>query len=378
MSDLSTLPDPSPTPEVWMFPYLALDKRQRVGPWRLIPRRLSKSSDFLAAWVARYARGLAKMHGALDTDRLLKRRLGCFVSKVKGRVGGAHDLEQMRLLRLAVVAGILDGNPMSKDEQNAALSLSTSDNASLPGYGLTPDGFVTMSYGAMLRTSIHGNRIGTRGKAFRPPPELHLPLFGTTLAHEYATAVYNALIKGDDLSVRLNRAIEWLDLTWKNSTSIPTDVRVVAIRSGLEVLIPRRRKDKVFVLARSLSTILGDTEAPKSIRSWRKTYDDPLAKEPYSDLEWWFVEFTELRNDIAHGDQVASDTFQFAGDNHVMLGERALRRAIKATLLPADSPLRRTPFERTFDKAFARAVKTVRAGSRTRQREGTASDEGKA
>jgi len=36
---------------------------------------------------------------------------------------------------------------------------------------------------------------------------------------------------------RIGRAIDWLDLAWRNTTSLDDDTRILAIYSGFEVLL---------------------------------------------------------------------------------------------------------------------------------------------
>jgi hypothetical protein len=271
----------------------------------------------------------------------------------------------MASLRLAVTVGLLDGNPMSKDHNSTAHVVSTSDNATLYGHRITPDAHVSAEYGAMARTLIGGYTIGEEGGAFRPPAELHLPLFGTTFDADYASMVYRLLRKEDNLSARLARAIEWLDLGWRNTTSIPPELRIVVLRSGFEALLSTGTSDKIFELMDALSALLDPPTVTKQLRHWTKPLSDPRAAAPHSDLEWWFVEFSLLRNDIAHGNPIAARRFSLNGEHHVMLGERALRRAIKATVLPyGPKSLALNPRERALRRAFAAALRTHRRKTR--------------
>jgi hypothetical protein len=353
--------------DVWLFPYLALERRVQVGPWRLIPRRRLRLQDVLAPWMLPLVRGLGAMYEPPEAsgDPLNTGRFGCLVAAKGRRLGEAHELDEMESLRLSVTAGLLAGNPMKKDKKITAHAVSTSDNAILYGHRISPDAHVSAQYGAMARTLVGGYTIGEEGGAFRPPAELHLPLFGTTFDAEYASVLYCLLRKQDSLAIRLARAIEWLDITWKNTTSITPDVRIVASRSGLEVLLSTSQSDKVFVLAEALSLLLDTRNAVRQVRPWSKPLADTKAKDPRTDLEWWFVEFSLLRNDIAHGNAITPARYSFNGEPHVMLGERALRSAIRATVLPyGKKSLRLDPVDRKLERAVRAAIRAVKRQQR--------------
>lgn len=346
--------------DVWLFPYLCLEKRQRVHRWRLIPRRRLRKQDAVAPWLFPLMRRLGEMYESPDTrrDRLNAGRFGCFVAAQGGRLGDTHDSDEMASLRLAVTAGLLDGNPKVKDKNATAHTVSTSDNATLYGHRVTPDAHVAAEYGVMARTLVGGYTIGEKGGEFRQPAELHLPLFGTAFDAEYASVIYRLLRKGDALAIRLGRAIEWLDLTWKNTASIPPDIRVVAIRSGFEVLLGVG--DDTFQVAEALSRLLDPPGATRRRRSWTARSGKPKEQD-MTDLQWWFVVFSFLRNDITHGKAIVPAAYRFNGESHVMIGERNLRRAIKATVLPYGHKwLALEPADRKLKRAVAAAVRSVK------------------
>jgi hypothetical protein len=53
------------------------------------------------------------------------------------------------------------------------------------------------------------------------------------LDEEYASVLYEALVRYDLTARRLDRAIEWLALAWNNSAAISKDARVLVFRAGL-------------------------------------------------------------------------------------------------------------------------------------------------
>jgi Cu/Zn superoxide dismutase len=54
-----------------------------------------------------------------------------------------------------------------------------------------------------------------------------------------------------------------------------------------------------------------------------------------SDLEWWFLRFSFLRNKLMHGEEPADEDYKHEGERHLWLGEARLRQAAKRTVAKA-------------------------------------------
>jgi hypothetical protein len=101
--------------------------------------------------------------------------------------------------------------------------------------------------------------------SIRPPAELPEPFLYGFVDGAYSDAVFAVLAAGDDLSRRLGRAIDWLDLAWRNTPSITPEVRVVLIRTGFEVLFGT---DNTYAVRDELSTLLDGEDAEREERRW--------------------------------------------------------------------------------------------------------------
>jgi hypothetical protein len=311
------------------------------------------------------ARGIA---GSYETSEqpLLARRLGCFAVKRGDRLGTRYDPDELGDLRRAVTTALLDVNP--SNSKGPASVAWTSDNSLLYGHNMHPGSSLSVEYGAMARTLVSGYRVGVDVRSVPRPVELHFPLMAPDFDSEYATAVYQVLRRGNDLSARLGRAVDWLDLAWRNTTSIDPDLRIIALHSGFEVLLGKAgdedRRDKHLYYAAALSKLLDAATVTKPVRHWTKKRSGRPTSAPLSDLEWWFVKLTFLRNDVAHGLSVPGSAYGFNGEHHVMLGERRLRAAIRAKVCARRKWLRLDPFRRKFARAWEREERRMRtAGS---------------
>ena len=339
--------------EIWFFPYLLVFRRRNVGPWRLVPKKSIRPRDAAGPGLLKAARGVGSLYET-DPDPLISTKFGAFVIRRSQTVGAVHDRGSMQALRRAVVAALLDGNPIEESPQPSGHGAWTSDNAVLFGHPVTGSGSVTVEHGAMVRTLVSGYRPGSAGSTIRPPTELHLPLLGQDLDPEYATVIYRLLVKGDDFAARLGRVIDWLDLAWRNTTSIDADLRIMALRSGFEVLLSRMDEEDPVTLAHALSHLLDPPGAKKCVRHWKRRSGKPTS-QALTDLEWWFVTFTFLRNAVAHGVSVTPQAYFFDTKSHVMVAEANLRRAVKARVLARGYKwLRLDPLNRRIERAWAK------------------------
>lgn len=316
-------------------PYLPLRERLTVDGWIVVPAPDLGEDDVAGAFAATAAAGLARLY-ALEKPRTA---LGAFVFREGVGVGGEVNGTDVRLMHRALAIGVLDINPPpprlgeegTGNEGHAAM---TSDNAIVYGHGIGADGYVAAEYGAMIRTLSGGyNVLRDNGMRFREPSDLHVPAMPAYSDGELVDAVHRCIAVDTDESRRLERAIGWLDLAWRNAEAITLDLRVPAVRSGFEVLFDEGSTKE---LRGELSALLDDDDASRTHYTWLDQ-GRPLEAD-LTELEWWFVCFTLLRNAIAHGDAFQTDDYMHEGYSHLDLGVHRLGRAIKATVVARGYP----------------------------------------
>lgn len=125
-----------------------------------------------------------------------------------------------------------------------------------------------MQYGLMVETTVSGLRIGTEHSELHAPAELHLPLTGGFVDKDYLAVLWPVVTAGTDEARRVGRAIDWLDLLWRNTTSITEEMRIMTLKAGFEILFD---SEDVVVLRERLSALLDEPEAPRQTRTWTST-----------------------------------------------------------------------------------------------------------
>ena len=165
----------------------------------------------------------------------------------------------------------------------------TSDNALVWGHRIGPNGYVGFSEGAMVAEQSFGWRVlGPRKVEIRPPVEVRFPIVQRDPDEAYLDGSYSVLVSRLAPSIAVGRAIEWLDLAWRNTTAITHEMRIVLLRSGFEVLLGVG--DKVEPGREALANLLASERGRRRMRSW-ETRKHHQRNAIMSDLEWWFTRF---------------------------------------------------------------------------------------
>jgi hypothetical protein len=328
-----------------LFPYLWIRDRLEVGPYELISRNVLADDDFATPQIKSDVGGLLKMY---EMRGSMANRFGTVVRRRDGLIGDRFDREEMTPLHRAVVAALLDPIPraIGKKEDTQGWSIPTSDNALIYLHQLDGSGHVAVEYGRMVTTMVGGLTIGEEHSQIHAPSELHAPFLGPDPDQVYLDALYTVLTAATPQARRLGRAIEWLDLAWRNTTSIDDDTRIVAIYNGFEVLLD---KEGALELAAALADLLTPSAAKTTRPIPRLRHGQQATFQPrdVSDLEWWFVFFAFLRHDITHGEEIPPRQHEWNHQAHLFLGESHLRQAIKQIVANAGHPtVLLDPFER--------------------------------
>jgi hypothetical protein len=336
-----------------LFPYLWIRDRIEVGPYELISRNVLVDDDFTTPQMKVDVEGLLKMY---EMRGSMANRSGTVVRRRDGKIGDRFQREEMRLLRRAVVAALLDRAPLEigKKEDTQGWHVPTSDNALLYLHQLDGSGRVAVEYGRMVTTMVAGLTIGSEHSQIHAPSELHAPFLGADPDPVYVDALYTEITAGTQQARRLGRAIDWLDLAWRNTASIDDDTRIVALYNGFEVLLG---ESSALELAGVLAELL-EPGAAKTTRPVPKL-PKPGQRSEYSlrdltDLAWWFLWFGFMRHDITHGYEISPRQHEWNEQSHLFLAETRLRQAIKQTVADAGRPdVLLDPYERITRKYAA-------------------------
>jgi hypothetical protein len=328
--------------EVVLLPYLHSSERVAGERWEVIPRSQLRPEDAIEPWVHEHALGLLHLYKLRSEGW---GAIGCVAKPSDGLVGQSSDLGSIRALHRAVVASVLDPNP-SLSEKEKGHQVATSDNALVFAHRVDESGFVSVDYGVMVRAVVGGLQVGQEGVTIAAPPEIHVPFLHPSVDDVYLISLLSVLGKHDDDARRIGRAIDWLDLAWRNTSSIDEDTRIVALRAGFEVLLGVG--DNTTDIREALTDLLEDETTSRATRTW-KTLQGRERSEEMTDLGWWFTSFSFLRNAIMHGSDISDADYLHDDQRHLWDAERTLREAIKHLVanFTTDTILM-SPLERVF------------------------------
>jgi hypothetical protein len=313
-----------------LAPYLRARTRLKIGPWELIPRGSLDESDTVSRQAFEQVHGLLALYHSPPQGNEV---YGCIFKRSGGQVGDTYPRAEMRPLRRALVAAVLDRNPVRDGRGGGAANqghgVSTSDNGALWGHRVGPEGNFAADYGVMVRTLVGGLRIGDEQSALHPPNELHMPSAWAGMDALYADAVYRCVRLRTETAHRLGRAIDWLDLCWRNTPSVSEETRIVVLKFAFEVLL--HAGDSVARQRAGLVALLPELSGRRRQRHYSDRHGNARS-EVMADLEWWFSKFTWLRNAIAHGGEVGDSDLRWGRTRHLWVAEARLRAAIKETV----------------------------------------------
>jgi hypothetical protein len=337
--------EPAPTAPATVYivylPYLPSGSaRARVGEWEIMPRSLLAEQDCVDARTMELAQGLADMY---ELPERLWQPVGAFARPVDGRVGdGPPEPPLTQDLARSMTVAILDLNqsPLIAEadrDPNFGHNAMTSDNATVVAHGIDhAHGYTSSVSGSRVGSAELGlsvvpdpNYPGLPRATFRAPADLRIPPRQTNLEYEYAAATWESLRRGDDAARRLGRAIDWLSLVGVNATALTDDLRIPAVRTGFEVLLDVGEDFLEF--ASALATLIED-ESPAVRRTWPSRRSGNEVSVNLTNVGWWAVQFSFLRNTVMQGGLPDADDWQHDGAGHIDLGEWYLRQAIKYTV----------------------------------------------
>lgn len=239
-------------PILTSLPYLPLQEPVQIGPWTVTP--LDK---FEGAWAEpafeTAARGFL---GAFRTASGEPVRNPAIVVR-DGVVSAAPPTAaEASALGRAIGLAVVDSNPTwTEHTRHHGYRMATSDNAELWIQPLdTIGGHIALERGSRVRTTVGGYRVTDAGFTIPAPLELTLPLTAD-VDDVTANALYSVLTGDASESVRVGTAVDWLLKSWRNSTSISEDDRIVFLKTALEALTgpARPRRPEVRFVPSSLA-----------------------------------------------------------------------------------------------------------------------------
>lgn len=317
-----------------LLPYLPLEHRITVNGWQIVPRHELVANDAVSPEVFDAAPKYLDLYRLPDGAGDIV-PCGCFLLEPTKRVGDVATAASWRAIGLALTAAVLEMNPsLGAPDDGIGDYLATSDNLLIYGHPYDPEGNVAVQYGVLVKRLVMGLKAGSEHAKIDYPTELHVPSFGAQIDGAYAQALHAVLSAGDDQARRIDVAIDWLSVAWRNSPSVTTAMRIAALRSAFEALLDAT--EDVWLGAEAFATVLKDTSAAV-VRTFNGRDGRPKSKE-LSDLRWWFVRFAHLRNAIMHGNSIPPAAYVHDGQHFLPTADEYFRKALRATIVAAGFP----------------------------------------
>jgi hypothetical protein len=344
--------------DVLIAPYLILPNDLNIGAWSYVRVGEVESSGVLPEELRSAVVDLVEAYRVESASG----PIGAIVYPREGRIGSPFHRSEMVRLRKAQLVGAISNNPrmaISDDDQeaNAGHMAMTTENALLYGHPVDGHRSYVVETGSLVRgLSLRSAKEGEALPKVAAPTDLHTPLMAS-FDVEAAEATLGILGGNDVVSRRLDRALDWYELCFSNSVSVSQDARIVALRCAFEVLLGVGDETKKVV--RATEALLRD-ETTEPL-----TYEPRWAKGqvPGTIDGLWMSRFSELRNKIAHGDEVPAELWQFEGFDQISLGHDRLLDAVKSFISNAvGDPLLRMPLgERGLLRAYIQARRDIQS-----------------
>ena len=318
-----------PHPHLLFCPYLPLPPT--VNPVKFADWELGSLQSFEDRWSDPRFKDqattfLSKFLGS-DDEPIENPALLC--RKGKQLDGQKPSGEEMRALELSLAFAFIDRNPrLLPENADEAWGWVTADNAELYLWPIDLEqGHVTTTNGLIILVRTGGYQIGDTKLVLRPPLDLHLPSMACSPDLLVLTGIYETALEslrspgeGSD-SDRVRIALEWFVKAWRNTATLHFPERLVFLKTAFEALTGSSKKWKIAERLREIFEELEHTterdsevlvwspkEKPVHTRTWCDR-EGRLQSKLITDLEHWFIEFSEVRNDIIHEGKLLLPTY---------------------------------------------------------------------
>ncbi len=340
-------------PYILFCPYLPIMEAVTFAGWELAPLDFFQDRwadpRFKDTAIAFMDRFLDLDHKPIQSPTLLCR---------EGRQldGEKPPLEVVRALQLALVFAFVDGNPRcqpgNKDRGSAMM---TAENADLHVWPINLENkSVVKRTGYLVETHTAQYGAGGGRLTLSPPLDLHLPSMAQgpdplVLVGLYETILRSLQFPGanrDGEAIRV--AVDWFARAWQNTALVGYPERLVYLKIAFEALTGTSNSWKSGRRLREMFEAVPDTrredserlvwspeEKPVHERCWKNRRGHARSTR-MTDLEHWFMEFSDARNRIVH--EGATPELTYTGPSPSYAGpffwtaEFLLRSAIKVKL----------------------------------------------
>ena len=340
-----------PSPWLAFCPYLPMEEPIEFGDWELGPL-----AEFEERWANPDFKTQAKAFLAKfvdDAGKPFKRP--SLLCRRQGLIDGTFpSTQEIGALTAAIAFAFLDNNPRRRTSSpcQQAWCVVTTDNTEPFFWPIDlASGKVIVTTGIMVKTINY--QMSDEDLTIRPPLDLHMPIGNCAVDAKCLEAVYQTVWQSlqtpetDATADRLRIAIGWFAKAWRNTETVTYEDRVVFLKTAFEALSGTSNSRCTARFLRQLFEAIPHTtqlDSKRLVWSPEERAVHTLTRKngrPYrdlfTDLEQWFMEFADVRNEIIHKGKSPS-SWEYSGSNaaydghFVFTAEFLLRAAIKVLL----------------------------------------------
>jgi hypothetical protein len=336
------------SPHVSFFPYLPVEHQVlSLGEWQI-----GSVEHFEGRWYDSAFEQLARRFiSSFRVGSNPVRSPAVVAHEIRGLDGSLPEPRQRLAIQRAVDFAYLDSNP-NPSEENAGHIAVTTDNTELFIWPIDlREGRVTKTSGGVLRRTDGGYRIND-DLTIEASSEVAIPALGPREPDsDLLASTYEMVDRADEmvdphLARRVVVAIGWLSKAWRNTESIRPEDRIVLLKTGFEALtgksdtVARAANLRVLFESALGSESPGDTShllwSPSEVPKPRGlTRHSGTLLHDLTDLEYWFVLFGRVRNEVIHDGTIPTLSRE-NGTNYdglyFHIAERLLRESIRVAV----------------------------------------------
>ena len=287
-----------------------------------------------------------------------------FCRKGKKLDGQKPSDKELRALELSLAFGFLDANPRrDRDERQEAWGVITTENVELYLWPIDLEqGRVSLSIGYLVHVRTGGLTVGSRRLFLTPPLDLHMPIGAPSPDPLVLTGIYETVLRSlrspstKPEADRVRVAVEWFAKAWHNTATVHYPERLVFLKTAFEAVTGTSNSFRSARRLRRMFEELSDTTesdsevlvwSPEEMPAHTRTLKDRSGRSRCSqitDLEAWFIAFSDVRNAIIHEGTVPDLTYPNSNsgqpiaarsvyhDHLFFTAEKLLRGTIKVLL----------------------------------------------
>ncbi len=306
-------------PFLLFCPYLPMNTKITFADWELGSLRCFEDRWANPEFKSQTTRFLSKFVGP-DNEPIANPALLC--RKDEQLDGQQPPENEFEALRLSLPFAFVDSNP--RYDKGQWWQYVTADNAELYGWPIdVEEGHVTLSRGFLVSVITGGYTISDPKLVLRPPLDLQMTGRSADADPAVLTSIYETVLKSlscpgaNRTADQVRVAVTWFEKAWLNSVTLHSPERLVFLKTAFEALTgesdkPTHAEESARRLRKIFEKVPDATEEHSEVLLWSPAEQGQTRHSQRwvtngkckTDLETWFLEFSNVRNAIIHDGEI--------------------------------------------------------------------------